>query len=500
MSGRAIFALLCLAALGLTLATPIPALTDYPNHLARMALLAAERAGDPSPYYVASWGFYPNLAMDLIVPPLGRFMSIETAARLFLLLAQVLLISGALALEYAVKRRLQLSGFVALLALNAFPFARGFVNFEFGLGVALWGVAGWIALREKSVVARVALHCVCVVALYLCHLFAFAAYGFTLGVYELWRGWRARAPGRLAGELALLAAPVAAGAALLGRGGASGAAQQFDWAWAAKPLWPAVALNGGDLLLSTLSLGGLILMVSRLRRVGALRLESAGGFLAVGFAALYVVTPEKMQGAMYGSYMDVRVLAAAALILPAFIAVDWPDARVRRALLGAMAGLVAANLLHTAWVWTSYRADYAAVIASFSKLERGKKVLVASAVEENPFRDQDIAPLYHAPALAAPYAKALVSTLMADPGKQPLAARPPFARLNPQNAPLLGLDDLVGATRGAALEQEAFRSWPLDYDYVYLIAAPAPNPLPDLLEPLASERRFALYRIRKPAG
>ena len=83
-----------------TLLVEIPAMADYPNHLARMYLLANPAA---NPYYVVSSALHPNLAMDLIVPQLARFMSVESAGRSFVLLSQLLVVSGAIALEFAVK-------------------------------------------------------------------------------------------------------------------------------------------------------------------------------------------------------------------------------------------------------------------------------------------------------------------------------------------------------------------------------------------------------------
>jgi len=81
------------------------------NHLARMHLFVDAAAGRPYPAYEIHWRFYPNLAMDIIVPTLARFVSVETAARLFLLASQTLVVSGAIALEIAIRGRHQLSGF-----------------------------------------------------------------------------------------------------------------------------------------------------------------------------------------------------------------------------------------------------------------------------------------------------------------------------------------------------------------------------------------------------
>src|SRR5271155_812360 len=130
-----VFALLAAASLLPVLLTPIPAMVDYVNHLSRMYILSQDGMPDANPYYAVVWALYPNLAMDLMVPWMARLVSVENAARLFLLLSQLLIVGGALAFERVVKGRVQLAGFAALMFLYCLPFTWGFVNFEFGLGV-----------------------------------------------------------------------------------------------------------------------------------------------------------------------------------------------------------------------------------------------------------------------------------------------------------------------------------------------------------------------------
>src|ERR1700712_3451044 len=56
---------------------PLPPLSDYVNHLARMHIIAALQA-DPqaSKFYEVNWQVIPNLTMDFIVPTLARVMNI----------------------------------------------------------------------------------------------------------------------------------------------------------------------------------------------------------------------------------------------------------------------------------------------------------------------------------------------------------------------------------------------------------------------------------------
>ncbi len=67
-------ALFLLSLLPLTLSGVLP-LVDYPNHLARMAILARlPQAPPPHPYYARAWGPIPDLARALLVPPQLRLM------------------------------------------------------------------------------------------------------------------------------------------------------------------------------------------------------------------------------------------------------------------------------------------------------------------------------------------------------------------------------------------------------------------------------------------
>jgi hypothetical protein len=206
-----VFVLLAVASLLPVLLTPIPAMVDYPNHLARMYILSQNGSADANPYYEVAWALYPNLAMDLLIPQVARLISVENATRLFLLLSQLLIVGGALALERVVKGRVHLAGFAALMFLYCLPFSWGFVNFEFGLGVAFWGIAGYLAVAERAWPMRFIANALFVIALFVAHFFALGIYGATLGLYELWRAFDRKAPYRDAVlRLVLLAIPVVA--------------------------------------------------------------------------------------------------------------------------------------------------------------------------------------------------------------------------------------------------------------------------------------------------
>src|SRR5579864_6129688 len=89
-SGRAMLVVLAAAtalALAPVLIFPLAPLADYPNHLARMHVIAT-LGSDPdlARYYDIHWQIIPNLVMDLIVPQLARVTDIYHAGQVFTVL------------------------------------------------------------------------------------------------------------------------------------------------------------------------------------------------------------------------------------------------------------------------------------------------------------------------------------------------------------------------------------------------------------------------------
>ncbi|WP_249139391.1 hypothetical protein [Bradyrhizobium japonicum] len=481
------------------LLTPIPAMVDYPNHLARMYILSQNGTPDANPHYEVTWAFYPNLGMDLLVPQLARLMSVENATRLFLLLSQLLIVGGALLLEWVRKGRVHLAGFAALAFLYCLPFSWGFVNFEFGLGLALWGIAVYLMLAEGPWPLRFVANLIFVAALYVAHFFSLGIYGATLGLYELWRLRHKRVAYPVAAaRLGALALPALALFAIMHVTAGSIGSEGTSWFLEFKPVWPLRILNGYNL--TTAAATGLALMISLLfaARRGVLKLESAGIWLAFGFALLYLVIPSKLFGT---AFVDLRVIPAAALILPAFCSLSLPSRAWRMAALAAISGITLLNLAVVLAVWLPYRADYAAIIASFQKIDRGSRVLVGSTGDNGdpPFADLTSYPMYYAPTLAVHYADAFVPNLFTEAGKQPVRPREAVRNIAiPYGGPVpSGLLAAIATGQPPADAPPFVRNWYRDFDYLYVLGSPAANPLPDLLEVLETSERFVLYRIRR---
>lgn len=129
---------------------PLPPLSDYVNHLSRMQVIAT-LAKNPklAEFYEINWQVIPNLTMDLIVPTLARVMNVYVAGQVYIVAMFALIISGILMLNRTLVGRWSAMPLFAIPLLYNFVFLVGLMNYIFGVGVALWALAGWVAMRER---------------------------------------------------------------------------------------------------------------------------------------------------------------------------------------------------------------------------------------------------------------------------------------------------------------------------------------------------------------
>jgi hypothetical protein len=526
------FALLFVAAITPTLLVAIPAMEDYLDHLARMYILTTAGSSDANPYYQVSWALYPDLAMDLIIPQLARFMDVETAGRLFFFATQFLVVTGAIALELSVKRRHQISGFAALLTLYSLPFSLGLVNFEFGTGIALWGIALWITLSKKGKWwYRFLVHSISSVALFFAHFFALGIYGLVVGIFELRRLFVPRFNIQHAlTTVFILACPVILLLLLMVWTGASVGESHNEWRFTEKLLWVLLFLNGYSPTLAVASLSVLAILLCYGAIKGHFSLSIDGKWIALGFLLVFIAMPFKL----FDSFRmaDIRMITAAFLILPAFMILTPASSQeetnesapnVPKLSAGSIGvndsvwtfshfaavvttAIILVNCAYVGYVWVSYQNDYNALKASFSLLSPKSRVLVCSGPDRPSARPSTSAvlmgaPMRRAPTLAVYYAKALVPSLYTIPGAQVVDVVPKWHRLaintktETYDPPPIEALKAIAEGGNVPGTPQYIRNWPNDFDYIYVLGPHAPNAVPNILVEIASGRRFTLYSV-----
>jgi hypothetical protein len=481
----------------------IPAMGDYPNHLARMHLLATLSKPDANPFYEIKWGPLPNLAMDIIVPLFSSFNSVEIAAKTFLILAQALVVSGVMVLEFVVQRRLQFSGLVALALLYSIPFGWGFLNFQFGIGLSIWAVAGWICLESRPLL-RFLVHFVLVPILFFSHLFALGMYGVTIGIFELWQLSSQRTTITQASLIfCLMGLPVVILAvALFVYSGHPpwSLGSSSKWYFLYKLSMLIRFFNGYDPWVALIMFGVLAsVFVLNWRK---LSIHPAGIWLGIAYLVLFLSLPSFSAGA----FIDVRIPVVACLVISSFV---LPTNKLAsRRLAGTLVVVSLGSAIFTAVIWISWQQDYRELKSSFSKIEPASFVLVA-ARDGAPPRNLHEFPMSHGPTLAAYYAKALVSSLFIfnHPDQQPIAVRPDLRATYIPIASPIPLQVLEAATPDRCRELADFGElsdflckWRERFDYLYLVGPKETDPLlSNTLEPLQFGKSFTLFRIKHPS-
>lgn len=502
--GLILVAFLAIAAISPVFVVEFPAIPDYPNYLSRLYLLAANGSPQTNPFYEVVRSPIPNLAFDLLVPLLAPLVGVPYATKVTFVMSECLVITGAMAVEWSFKGRHEISGFAALAVLYSIPFAVGLLNFEFGVGLALWGVAVWLFLRDRSLVLGYIGHCIVVCGLFASHFFAFGIYGLTIGILEAHaircRGGIGRANLLY---LSLLASPLVVLLVLMkvaGEAPIPGGAGGTEWLMTQKVLWVVFFVNGYSAALSGCSMMAMIALIMFLRARKAINLTSAGIWIGLGFLITFVIMPTRLSGSYY---VDVRMVLAAALIIPSFIYLAKATNRLARwSVVAALAVIAVVGTVSTFLVWLEYQRHYVQMVASFDRLEKFSYVLVgrqdnASTVGliGDPFR--------HAPTLAAAYKGALVPSLFAIRGAQPIKLRDMYQEYDAVEAGLydpVPVSILGAAARGQISDQapRAIGRWPESFDYLYLLGSDLSNPFPAILTRITAGDRFVLYRVRKP--
>ena len=133
---------------------PIPPLTDYPNHLARLYLLTGGVALPPvAGMYAVAWDTPSNIGIDLLAALLSPVLGYEMIGRICVALATLLPPVGGVLLARVVHGRFHWWHLAFGLATWNTGLLVGLLNFQIGLGLALLAAAADPVLTRRGAVA-----------------------------------------------------------------------------------------------------------------------------------------------------------------------------------------------------------------------------------------------------------------------------------------------------------------------------------------------------------
>ena len=436
----------------------IPPLLDYPNHLARLFLLAHGRDDAIlAPMFMVRWGVIPNLAIDLIGPPLIRWLPVHIAGRLLLAMVLLLPFAGVLALQFVLFRRVHPWALASALILPSGAFLLGFLNFIAGLGGALLLAAWWIGGRERRPVPTVVVAMAGSAALFFCHLMG------VLFALVLIFAWEARSPRRLA-VAALVALPPGLLYLAAPLGEVAGGAKYLSLAVKlGQVMAPFVSYNAWLDGLTAIAVAGFVIACA----VSG-RLEAPRGirWALAALAGLYAVSPYAFKGTYW---LDTRFAAMFALLLFAGVRPKALPRSIGVVVLVVFVGLLVARSGLLAEAWAGHNRDIAELRTVIAPVRPGTRVFVTSVAPDeapdywaraplarrfsNGIRSDD-----HLPALLLIERRAFWPLLFDDPSQQPVRYAREYRALAGENGGLLAHRQV-----GAAML--------CGYDFVLLLGA-----------------------------
>jgi hypothetical protein len=479
---------------------PLPPLSDYVNHLARMQVIATI-AHNPrlAHFYEIDWQVVPNLTMDVIVPMLARVMNIYLAGQVFMVAMFALIVSGTLALNRVLVGRWSALPLFAIPLLYNFVFLVGLMNYIFGIGVALWALAGWIAVRERAWPMRYALSTACVVALFFCHLSSLGIYGIGVLSFELLQLWERRHepwPARLA-EFVAGGLPFLAAAPLLYASPTMQLLGGYYWEQDGKVEGLMYVFSNYSDIIAFAIMAVMIASIVWAVRHRVLRFHPLVYVLLAVGAAVYLALPR----VMFDTYMaDQRVPLGVVFMLLACGDLELRRRLVRRAFVAIVILLVSTRLLEVDFNWSQLSEATSEFRASVRHIAPGSKVFVAYADRSRGDDPSDLG-LVHAACIAMLKRSALVTTAFTVAGKQVMHVRPQYrdyVDVHDGTPPSIA-QLIVAADHPLPDTRPYWLNW-TKFDFLYLLFTEdeAPNPDPVRLRLVADGDGFQLYRIVRP--
>ncbi len=437
------------AALSLVLAVPVLAMSvpwfcDLYFHMARMAILENPHTAHISDWYRPDWRLLPNLAMDLVLPMLGKAIGIAAATRVFVAATLVLTFTGTVALHHAIHRKLTWFPLLACLFVYNWVTFLGFANVLFANALALWALALWFHSRAGAFPFRIALGAVCALILYTCHLFSLGFYGLVIASAELahLRQETRLQARKIGGSLAVTAIPFLVPLALLLTSRTVEASTPgLDYVLAAKLFAPLTPFITVDIPVDLAIAAGTVALLYLLARERALVVAPEMRLALVALPVLVLVIPTSFFGT---DLADFRLPA-----LGIFIAIaacrfgEQSSPRLRLAVLAGAAALFAVRMTAIVIDFAAAEPEVKAITQQFRAMKPGAVLFTGTfehrsflvdlfAKPENwlaPWQRRNVVPFRHIGTMAVLYQPVLVpETTMID-GQQPVAMLPPFRAL-----------------------------------------------------------------------
>ena len=345
-----------------------PGMTDYLNHLVRDYILAHY---DGNPLWQQRYSLdltpLPNLAMDLFVVPLQRFLPLLVCGKLFLSVAAALYVFGCSELGRVIAGKPNWLALVCALTFYNTELIKGLANFIFGVSVFLCVFAFWLRVRNRMSAMSFLLCALLSAVAYLSHLSSYVLLGVACSTVSFVDFVCHRRLLKLTAELAWLGFPILLICAFFhGSGRLGSIVWLLDWKEKLiNLLSPFRSYNLS--LIAAVAITLLLCFIVMLRGSTVHRTWVVG----VVFFLLFIVSPNDLFTA---SDVAERYVIPGYLIL--FLSIEPHWGRPQKMALGIALIALMASIGNIAVGWLSINRETKQVIAMGELLPEGASVFV----------------------------------------------------------------------------------------------------------------------------
>ena len=467
----------------------MPPTMDYPNHLARLWLLAGGAAQAPlSGMYIIDWSrAATNVGVDWTAAQAAHLLGITVTDRLLRLAIFLGPPLGAALLGRTLFGRFTVWHIAPIALCWTTTSIAGFMSYSIALAAALFAVVLMMHARNLSTSVAVMLHVILSAIILAVHPFGLLFYlallsGVVIGP-SLAQATSMPVAVSIAKRiivLALISASLVVALFLLASHPPS--TSQLVFGSLASHLSPKhVLLTVLSPVLSYNLLMDLLLAapVAAVAIVAGLKgwLRVHGGLVLVALVLAFcsLIAPEQIGDA---TWLDRRLPLMAALTLVAAILPEPPTSRVRTVMIAALLVAILGRITWITGIWIARDADIVDMLAVTQHLKAGQTIVVV----RQDIRDEGKQPIgrymvgapggwravrRHLPALLVPYKHVFIPTLFSVAGQQPLRIA---AKMTPDSVPSSSIPTIEDLWRGSAADPYLARLH-CDFDYVLLIGA-----------------------------
>jgi hypothetical protein len=477
------------------LAIEYPPLLDYPNHLARLFILTHPDDPQLARFYRIDWSLLPNLGFDLVGYALAQVMPVELAGRVFLGIAFAVALSAPMALHRALYGRFSLLPlFVGAVIFNR-AVQMGFLAYFLGVGLAIWAFAIWLSCRRIHAIARFAVLQVAVLIVFVCHLYAVGVLAILVVMHSASEGWRATADGfsaRMNGVLKR-AAPQALVFVLpflllmASKTGGAGSGVEYEDFYLKFVMIPMSLML--DFSALGLVLAEAALLPALIARLGGGRMLHPGVvWPVVAMLLIYLPMPDRL---LSSHNADWRLIVPLAFVLVGAAEDPFPRGRGRIA-IGLLAVALNAAAAYNAWTfWRGGDRIVSELRAVLEPLPQGARLIPYLPGDEEYLNSYRPPSLLHIATHAVRQRAAMVPTVFANAGQQPIELKQPYT---------VAVEWHQWLHVGGSPPPELARltdpaNYVLEIRTDFEVTRPVPSlPLP--ADVVARTGRFTLYRLR----